>query len=351
MDELRRKIGQLLLVGFRGLEFDSHSAIARDLRDRNLGGVILFNEELADPSFASRNVESAPQLKRLVHDLQAAARAPLFVAIDQEGGRVSRLKPEHGFPPTLSHAELGALRDPARTFSEADSIAATLASLGVNLNLAPVVDLDAHPNNPIIAAKGRSFSRDPEVVARHAAEFCRAHQQRGILSCAKHFPGHGSARGDTHLGMVDVTETWGEAELIPFRQLIEPGRCDLVMTAHVIHRMLDPEWPATLSKPVVTGLLREKLGFAGVVISDDLQMKAISDNYDLKTALELSLHAGIDLLCFANNSSFDEDITSTVIEEIAALVAEGRIAESRLDESLQRINRLKTLPAFRIKAA
>ena len=341
MDDLRRRIGQLLLIGFRGLEIDSHSSIARDLSERNLGGVILFDEDLSDRSTKSRNIQSPTQVRELVRSLQRFAATPPFVAIDQEGGKVNRLKPDYGFPSTVSHADLGALDNPEKTFAAADSMAATLRDLGINLNLAPVVDLDANPNNPIIAAKRRSFSREPSVVARHAIEFCRAHRQRGVFSCAKHFPGHGSARGDTHLGLVDVTETWNEPELIPFQHLVQQGQCDLVMTAHVLHRRLDPEWPATMSHRVVTGLLRQKLGFDGVVISDDLQMKAISENYPFTTVLEKTINAGVDLLCFGNNSFFDADIAQTAIETIAGLVRDGRIAKSRVEQSFDRIERLK----------
>ena len=341
MDDLRWRIGQLLLIGFRGLEIDSHSSIAHDLKERNLGGVILFDEDLSDRSTKFRNIQSPAQVKELVRSLRGFAATSPFVAIDQEGGKVNRLKPDCGFPSSVSQAELGALNNPEKTFAAADSVAATLSDLGINLNLAPVVDLDANPNNPIIAAKRRSFSREPSVVARHAIEFCRAHRQRGIFSCAKHFPGHGSARGDTHLGLVDVTDTWNESELIPFQQLVQQGQCDLVMTAHVLHRKLDPEWPATMSHRVVTGLLREKLGFEGVVISDDLQMKAISENYPFTTVLEKTINAGVDLLCFGNNNSFDANIVRTAIDTIAGLVSNGRIAMSRVDESFDRITRLK----------
>ena len=341
MDELRRRIGQLLLIGFRGLEIDVRSSIAQDLKERNLGGIILFDEELADRSIPSRNVQSPAQVRELVRSLKSFASTPPFVAIDQEGGRVNRLKAALGFPPTVSQAELGALNNVEKTFAAADSMASTLSGLGINLNLAPVVDIDTNPDNPIIAAKRRSFSREPAIVTRHSIEFCRAHRERGVFTCAKHFPGHGSARGDTHLGMVDVTDTWNESELIPFQELIRKGSCDMVMTAHVIHRKLDPDWPATMSHRVVTGLLRGKLGFDGVVMSDDLQMKAISENYSFATVIEKTINAGIDLLCFGNNSFFDANIAQTAIETIASLVGEGRIGKSRIDESFDRILRRK----------
>jgi len=338
---LREKIGQMLLVGFRGYEIGGGDSIAGDLAERNIGGVILFDEEMADPARRGRNIQSPEQVRALTGALRRYAQTPPLIAIDQEGGRVNRLKPAYGFPETLSHEELGAMNDPARTFAEAEKIARTLAGLGINLNLAPVVDLDAGPDNPIIRGKKRSFGADPERVSRHAMEFARAHRQHGILTCAKHFPGHGSARGDTHLGLVDVTKYWTERELAPFQRLIEAKLCDAVMTAHVFNACLDPDRPATLSQNVLGGLLRRRLGFEGVILSDDMEMKAISGQYGLEQAIQMGLEAGLDMLCFGNNMKFDADIGAKVSEIIYRLVDSGKLAESRIDESYQRIQQLK----------
>jgi beta-N-acetylhexosaminidase len=303
--------------------------------------VILFDQEMAEPALGVRNVESPEQVQRLVSQLRERARTPLWVAIDQEGGRVNRLKPDYGFPKTVSHEELGEINDPKITFAHAQQIARTLAQLGINLNLAPVVDLDAAPTNPIIKAKKRSFSNDPEIVARHALEFCRAHAEQGVLTCAKHFPGHGSARGDTHLGLVDVTAYWTEKELIPFQRLIDSGACSMIMSAHVFNARLDPHRPATLSRAVATDLLRRRLGFKGVLISDDLEMKAISSHYGLENAIHYAIEAGVDLLCFGNNMKFDPNICAEAVDIIDRLVGAGKISEARIDESYQRISELK----------
>jgi autotransporter-associated beta strand protein len=217
----------------------------------------------------------------------------------------------------------------------------TLAGLGLNLNLAPVVDLDAHPDNPIIKGKKRSFAADPDVVARHAAEFVRAHRALGVVACAKHFPGHGSAKGDTHLGLVDVTATWHERELVPFRRLIEAGLCDMIMSAHVFNAKLDSQRPATLSKKVITGMLREQLGFNGVITSDDMEMKAISSQYGLENSVPAAIEAGIDVLCFGNNLSYDVDIAPKAIAIIERAVKSGRISEARITESYERVLALK----------
>ncbi len=342
---LREKIGQLLLVGFRGCAPAECDPIVRDLREHHVGSIILFDQEMAGGTIDSgprrRNIESPAQVQALLAYLQAQSAIPLLVAIDQEGGRVNRLKPSYGFPESLSHEELGRLDHPAETYRHAAGIAQNLAGLGFNLNLAPVVDLDANPDNPIIKGKGRSFAADPEAVARHAAEFVKAHRAHGVLTCAKHFPGHGSAAGDTHLGLVDVTATWQERELIPFQRLIAAGLCDVVMSAHIINRRLDAERPATLSPAVQTGLLRGQLGFTGVITSDDLEMRAISSHYGLVESIPLAIEAGIDVLCFGNNLSYDPGIASKAAAILTGAVASGRIPETRIDESYQRVLALK----------
>lgn len=342
---LREKIGQLLLIGFRGCTPVECGVIERDIREHHIGSVILFDQDMAggtiDSGSRRRNIVSPEQVRTLLTHLQKQATTPLLVSIDQEGGRVNRLKPAYGFPESISHEELGRLDDPAATYRHAEATARTLAGLGINLNLAPVVDLDAHPDNPIIKGKGRSFSSDPEKVARHAAEFVRAHRAHGVLTCAKHFPGHGSATGDTHLGLVDVTQTWHERELVPFQRLVAAGLCDAVMSAHVFNRRLDPERPATLSPAVITGLLREKLGFQGVITSDDLEMKAISSHYGLEKSVPMAIEAGIDVLCFGNNLSYDPDIAGKAANILVRAVESGRISAARIDASYQRVLALK----------
>ena len=338
---LQEKIGQMLLIGFRGFEITDADPISQDIRERNLGGVVLFDQEMADTSRQDRNIKSPEQVAALVASLQARAKIPLLVSIDQEGGRVNRLKSTYGFPDTLSHEELGVIDDLKQTFTHAEQIAKTLADLGINLNLAPVVDLDANPDNPIIKGKKRSFSFDPEKVAQHAMAYARAHRKQSVLTCAKHFPGHGSARGDTHLGLVDVTKNWSDQELIPFERMIEADLCDTIMTAHVFNSQLDPERPATLSKSVVSRLLRQELGFKGVVVSDDMEMKAISGHYGLENAIQFAIEAGIDVLCFGNNMNFTPNIGEKAANIILELVQSGKISEARIEESFQRVMNLK----------
>jgi len=342
---LREKIGQLLMVGFRGATPPDCGLIVRDIRELGLGGVILFDVDMTTTIDSGkpgrRNIESPAQVRTLLAHLQAQSAIPLLTAIDQEGGRVNRLKPAYGFPPSISHEELGRLDQQAETYRHAAATAQTLAGVGLNLNLAPVVDLDAHPDNPIIKGKGRTFSADPEAVARHAAEFVRAHRAHHVLACAKHFPGHGSATGDTHLGLVDVTATWHERELIPFQRLISAGLCDAIMSAHVFNAKLDPDHPATLSRGVLTGLLREKLGFQGLIVSDDMEMKAISSHYGLENSLPAAIAAGVDLLCLGNNLSYNPGIAGKAMDILQRAVASGRLPEARIDESCQRVLAIK----------
>jgi beta-N-acetylhexosaminidase len=340
-EALADKIAELVMVGFRGTTLDGTEAILEQVRAGQVGGVVLFDVDVATRS--SRNIDSREQLKSLVAELQAAAPSPLLVAVDQEGGRVSRLKERYGFPATLSQQELGERGDLALTRSQARRTAEILADVGINLNLAPVVDLNVNPASPVIGALGRSFSADPDVVADHARAVIEAHRSQGVLTAVKHFPGHGSAPGDTHLGFVDVTGTWSSAELEPYRTLVNEGNVDLVMTAHVFNSRLDAQWPATLSPATVTGVLRSELGFQGVVVADDLQMGAIADHYGLETAVHQALAAGVDILLFANNNlrAYEPDIAPRVVALVESLVREGALTEERIDESVERVRALK----------
>ncbi len=334
------KAGQMLMIGFRGLEVDSRSPIMQDIRKRRIGGVILFDYDVPSGS-PVRNISSPQQVKTLVADLQKAASVPLFIAIDQEGGKVCRLKEKFGFPTSVSAQYLGSLNSVETTKRYADAIAEALTGLGVNLNFAPVVDLNVNPDNPVIGRLERSFSADPAVVTRHALIVIDSLHNHGVLSAIKHFPGHGSSLNDSHKGFVDITDTWSTEELIPFEDIVRSGKCDMVMTAHIFNEKLDPVWPATLSSRVTGGILRGNMGYAGVVVSDDMQMNAIRQHYGLETAIERAILAGVDILVFANNSVFEEDIASRAITIIEKLVREGKIPAGRIDESCARIMKLK----------
>ena len=337
---LRDMIGQMLMVGFRGLEVGRDSAIIQDIRQGRIGGVILFDCDIARNSW-KRNIESPQQLQDLVSDLQAASKRQLFIAVDQEGGKVSRLKEKYGFPSTVSQAWLGEQNDPELTRGYASRTASTLARMGINVNLAPVVDLNLNPDNPVIGGLERSFSPDPDKVARHAKEVVQEHRKAGIFTALKHFPGHGSSTRDSHQGFTDITGTWRKKELKPYREIFKNIGADMVMSAHVFNSRLDPKWPASLSSRVLDDLLREQMGFDGVIISDDMQMGAIRNNYSLKTALERTILAGTDIIVFGNNLVYDPDIARKATGIITRLVQDGHIPASRIKESYQRIMQLK----------
>lgn len=339
--QLQQCAALLVMRGFRGLRLPEDAPVVVDLRERNLSSVVLF--DIDGPSGAAeRNVQSPQQVRELTDTLRAAAGdLPPLIAIDQEGGLVARLKGRWGFADTQSAASLGATGNPDVTETAAGALADVLVEAGINLNLAPVVDVDVWGDNPIIGGKGRSFSEDPEEVAAHAGAFVRAHRDRGVLTCLKHFPGHGSSRDDSHVGFTDVTRTWSRDELIPFRHLLEEGLVDAVMTAHVFNAAFDDTYPATLSPAFINGLLREELGFDGVVISDDLGMGAVSRQFGYEEAVARSLAAGVDLLALANQTTYEDDITERTVQLIVELVRCGRLPESRVFESAERVQRLR----------
>ena len=327
----------MLLVGFRGLEIGPDDAIAKALAD-GLGGVILFDRDQS--SGGSRNIASPKQLARLTASLRAAATAPLLIGIDQEGGQVARLGPAHGFPRTRSQAAIGATDDPAKARAAGRAMGATMAAAGIDLDLAPVVDVDVDPANPAIGALGRSFSADPSVVAAMAAAEIEGLHAHGIRTVLKHFPGLGSASANTDFARVDVTDTWTKRELEPYDTLIGLGLPDAIMSAHIVNRHLDPKLPASLSPAVVTGLLRDKMGWDGPVVTDDLGAVAITSVFKRREAIALAIEAGNDLLTFANQATYEDDLASKVIDTIVDLVHSGRLRESRIDASVARLDRL-----------
>ncbi len=339
--DLDTMIGQMLMVGFRGYEVRDSDAIARDIRERHLGSVILFDYDVALHR-PRRNIASPAQVKQLTANLRGYADIPLLVAIDQEGGRVARLQEKYGFPASRSAAKLGEQNSPDITRQAGVLTGKTLAEAGINWDLAPVVDVNTNPDCPVIGKLERSFSEDPEKVALQAGAFIDGLHSSNILSCLKHFPGHGSSRADSHLGLTDVTTTWSREELIPYQRLIARGTCDAVMTAHIFNARLDPEFPATLSPAILQGVLRDRLGFTGVVLTDDMQMGAITKNYGFKQSIARAIRAGADILVFGNNLHYDPDITAKVIENIKNMIAEGTLSRDRIRLSYDRIMQLKT---------
>ncbi len=339
---LREKIARMLVVGFRGLTVDAAPWIVEAIRDRQLGGVILFDRD--GKTAGPRNVDSPDQVRTLVRDLRALAPdRELIVAIDQEGGRVTRLSPRYGYPELASQAAVGEAGASA-VEAWARGLVETLADAGINLNFAPVVDVNVNPDNPAIGALGRAFSADPAVVTRDAEIELAAHRARGVRTALKHFPGLGSATTNTDFGVSDVTATWTPAELQTYRELLAKGLVDMVMAAHVVNGQFDPGVPASLSKATVTGLLRDDLGWDGVVVTDDLQAGAITAMFGADDAVGLAIEAGCDLLLLANQQVYRPGRVAEVIDLVEGLVRDGTIAESRIDTSVARLERLFAAP-------
>jgi len=332
MDSLDIKIGQMILIGVPGTSADP--TVLKEIREGKAGSIIFFEKNIA-----AKN--SYEQLKRMAWNYQSAAPIPLFISIDQEGGRVNRLKEKYGFPKSLSAAAMGQSLDSVRYYGL--STAATLAGLGINVNFAPVVDLASNPDNPVIAKVERSFSSNADTVALYAGEFIKTHHQMGVITSLKHFPGHGSSEDDTHLGMADVTRTWSEEELIPYRKIIDGGYVNAIMTAHIVNKRLDRKGlPGTLSSSIIDSLLRNQLHFNGVVFSDDMQMHAITKHYGLEEAIRLAVNAGVDILTFSNNIQGSEERTVDKVHSIIKkFVKDGTIPKERIDESFRRIMLLK----------
>jgi beta-N-acetylhexosaminidase len=266
----------MLLVGFRGTSVDDKSTIVRDIRDYHVGNIILFEHD-APTGTHHRNIQSPGQLKQLCTDLQKYAGGNLLIGVDQEGGNVTRLRTKDGFPATKS-AEASAQAGDKAVEENVNTIATELNEAGINLNFAPCVDVNVNPQCPVIGRLGRSFSSDPDQVVHFARTWITLQRKQGVISCLKHFPGHGSAKGDTHAGLVDVTNTWQEEELLPYRELIGSGEVDMVMVAHVVNKQFGNNLPASLSPLVVTEKLRNELGFNGVVVTDDLAMAPSPSN-------------------------------------------------------------------------
>lgn len=342
MMSLRQKIAQMLIVGFRGTTLDEAQSVTSCIARDGLGGVILFDYDLITKT-QGKNLINKNQIKTLNDNLQKCAQQhsselPLFIAIDYEGGAVDRLKRIPECPATVTPEQFAYLSESEQE-TMAKTMASTLKSLGFNLNFAPVVDVHMHNDAGIIGRLGRSFSTQTGEIVRVARRFVRAFADKGIVCCYKHFPGHGSAVGDTHLGFVDVTDTFELRELEPYRALLSTDNT-MIMTAHVINRKLDgSSLPATLSSDILENMLREQFGFTGVIISDDLQMRAIANHFDLENALERTINAGSDMIIVANQ--LDEIEPITIIDMIEQLVLDNKIDVQRIDIAFQRISSLK----------
>lgn len=341
--KISKMAGQMILVGFRGTGTGLYESdvqlVEQEIKRGHVGGIILFDKDVTS-DYGPRNVENTGQVAALNKRLQNAAPIPLFVAIDQEGGMVNRLKKEHGFATTPSAKSLGHGTS-ENTYNVANDLGTRLAGLGFNVDFAPSVDLDINQNNPIIGGKERAFSADQKTVIAHADAFAQGLKNAGIIYSYKHFPGHGSSTGDTHHGVVDVTKTWSDTELAPYRTLVNSNMPGMVMVAHVTNKNIDENYPASLSKKTIGGILRDELKYDGVVITDDLQMGAIVAEYGAEEVIRLAIDAGVDVLLMGNNMTYDANIASKTHAILMKMVKDGTLSKMRLQKSYQRIMNLK----------
>ncbi len=351
---VEKMVGQMIMTGFHGDGEGSNPEAFRVVVDQikagQIGGVILFDVDVsgllkqgmtiqeAKKHIFSSNIKNVAQVKKLNEYLQSVAPVPLLIAIDQEGGEIQRLKPEHGFKgiPSAKELRFGLVKD---TYNIANNLGKRLKNLGFNVDFAPLLDVDVNPNSPAIGAKSRSFSPNPKEVSLYGGAFAKGLADAGVVYSFKHFPGHGSAGSDTHEGLTDITKTYKDYELEPWRDLLKDvSEYATVMVAHVVNQNFD-NVPASLSKKTI-GLVRD-MGFDGVIVSDDMDMGAIVNEYGVEKAVQMAIDAGNDILVFGNNLTFDKNRGRDVNAMITRMVKDGRISKSRIKESYDRIMKLK----------
>ncbi len=323
---LDQKLGQMVIVEFYGANFNSD--LQQMISQNSISGVLIENK--------NGNAQSRNQLVSLNKAMQAQARVPLFISTDYEGGVVNELRLITGERP--SEATIGATNDPQVAYNAGHTAATDLASLGLNLNFMPIVDVLTNPNNPGLPQ--RTFGSDPTLVTNMGRAYLKGLTAGGVIGCLKHFPGLGSANLDPHLSLPTMNRslaTLNSVDLVPYRTMINEGMVPMVMVTHILNPQLDPTLPTSLSSNVVTGLLRKQLNFKGVIISDTLWMGGISNTYSLSQAAVLAVKAGIDLLLGPRGLAE----TQTMIVGLHRAVMSGQISMSQIDASVTRILQLK----------
>lgn len=321
--DLERQAAGLFTVGFYG---KSPSDDLKGLLARGVGGVIFF----------ARNVGSAGEVLELTRDIKRLAERELLLAVDQEGGQVARLR--EGFTELPPMRAVGAAGSVTLARELGRLIGRELRAVGFDMNYAPVLDIDTNPDNPIIAA--RSFGRTPELVGRMGLALAAGLQETGVAACGKHFPGHGDTSQDSHLELPTLPhamERLEQIELSPFQAAARAGIAAF-MTAHVIFKAVDPEHPATMSRAVLTGILRQKLGYDGLVVTDDVEMKAIADHYGVEEAVLLGLEAGVDHFLCCHTAA----LAHRAIDAVVRAVEGGKLSRATLDAATRRFAVVRT---------
>lgn len=325
LDEAKARIGELIVLGFKGLDLSPETA--RTITDRGIGGIILF----------AHNYESPAQVAELIAEVQrvrADKTHPLFISVDQEGGKVQRFKKL--FTRIPEAALIGKTNSPKLAFEIAEVIASELKAVGINVNFCPIADIQTNPKNPVIGT--RSFGEEEDLVSKMVTAMVRGHLVHKVLPVVKHFPGHGDTHLDSHFALprVETTlETLRAREMIPFQKAFR-SKCPMVMSAHIMNANLDPKYPGTLSRFVLQNLLREELRFKGVIFSDDMEMKAITDHFGIEDAPALAIEAGCDQVIYRS-----EEAGVAAYEALQKALETGKLSAKRVIESTDRVRAMK----------
>lgn len=335
---LKQKIAKMLIVGFDGTEYNENSKVVKDIKDAKVGGVILFERNITP---VDKNKNSIAILSDMCLKFQQLREDNLMIAIDQEGGRVTRLKHKYGFPKFVSAKWLGDLNNLDTTRYYAELTSKWMNNLNINTNFAPCVDIISNENCPVIAKLDRAYSKDEKSVIHHANEVIEQSSKRGIFTSLKHFPGHGSSTVDSHKGFTDITDSWTKRELVPFVELMKSSSCSMIMAGHLFNRNIDSLYPATLSRATLTDFLRKELGWNGVIVTDDMLMGAITNNYGFEQGVLLAINAGCDMFIYSGNiRGIKTPITELFINTVKNFVDEGKISVDRINESYDRIDKM-----------
>ncbi len=336
---LREKAGQMIMIGFQGDQASGqwHNGVKTLAKEGKIGGVL----------YLKYNVASVDMVKRKNADWQSVVPSalPLLISIDQEGGKVERLTNSVGFAEIASAADVANSMNARSAQTLYENLGRRLAALGFNVNFGPVVDVNVNRNNPIIAKYGRSFSANPDVVTDYGAAFVKGHKAAGVLTALKHFPGHGSSQADSHLGFADITDSWRDTEYVPFQKLISQNLAQMVMVGHLYHKSFaeaaSNDYPASLSPVAINGVLRQGLGFNGVVVSDDLEMGAITKHYGFKEAVLAAVRAGNDILLFSNTREPSLELPDKILNLLISEAERDPAFAQMIERSYARIVGMK----------
>lgn len=330
--DLNEMIGQMIIVGFVGdnVKSKGFKEVLKQVENNEISGVIFFED----------NIKNKEEFLKMTSALKnSKAKYPPFIAIDMEGGYVQRMNENNGFKNFKSAKQISKLTED-EAYKEYFEMAKMLKEADINLNFAPCVDLAVNKES-IIEQKERSYSNDPKVVVKYAKQFIKAHEKNNIITSIKHFPGHGSPTGDTHLGFVDATKTYSDNELYPYLYLADVSPLQTVMISHLYNKNIDKKYPASLSYQTIEKFLRVQTNFDGVIITDDLDMGAIRKNYDLYEIVSLSINAGENILLFSNRFEHDKKLVDKINLAIKRGLVDGYILSDNLVNSYERIIKLK----------